>query len=128
MNAIITAVRRLCMSISNTRPGTYMTTKSWSISGVPRMTQTNVLTRYRSGLNFDMEPNVIISPSGIAPSSVRMKASPFYRKASNRSRVTVENDIMISLGMGIFPGNRKFEEGISSFLEPCSYTFLCALT
>jgi hypothetical protein len=71
-----------------------------------------------SGLNFDMEPKVIISPSGIAPSSVRIKTRPFCRKASSRSRVTVENDMVFSY-RGFFgkPENRKFEEGISSFLE-----------
>ena len=46
------------------------TTMICNKSGVPRMIQMSPLTRYFRGLNFDIEPKDIISPKGIAKTSV----------------------------------------------------------
>ena len=53
---------------------------SWIISGVPRMTQTKRLVRMLRGLNFDMEPNMMTSPRGAAPSSVTANSRRVCRK------------------------------------------------
>ena len=54
--------------------------RSCSISGVPRTTHTMVLTRYFSGLKTLRLPNEMISPSGIAPMSVKTKISRDLKK------------------------------------------------
>ena len=71
--AIKTAVIRDDTGISNKIPGAYITTKSWSIKGVPRMIQTKVLVSHLIGWNFAMEPKEIISPNGKDISNVITK-------------------------------------------------------
>ena len=44
------------------------------------MIQTNVLTKYLSGLNFDIEPKVTIKPKGIANKSVSANNLQFSKK------------------------------------------------
>lgn len=46
----------------------------WSMSGVPRIIQTNVRDRYRIGAEEFMLPKAITSPSGKAPTSVTRKS------------------------------------------------------
>ena len=46
-------------------------TMIWSISGVPRMTHTKVLTTPRSGAHRLMEPKATTRPSGSENSKVR---------------------------------------------------------
>ena len=75
--AISVAIMRLRMGVSKSRPGAYMMTKSWSISGVPRMTHTNALVSQRSGEKRDMEPSVMISPKGMASASVQKNMTMF---------------------------------------------------
>ena len=63
-----------------------------SISGVPRMIQTNVLTAPRRGAQRLMEPNATTSPSGRENTSVQKKSSQLSRNApERRSRITVTN-------------------------------------
>lgn len=42
----------------------------WIIKGVPLTIQTTKFTKYRSGRKWDMDPNMMTSPSGSAPSKV----------------------------------------------------------
>ena len=46
------------------------------------MIQTKVLTKNASGLNFDIEPKVIIKPNGIENKSVNKKIRMFSRNAT----------------------------------------------
>ena len=55
------------------------------------MTQTKAFVRYLIGLNFAMEPNVMINPSGNATSKVYKNIWQFCAKPSNKLNVTSLN-------------------------------------
>ena len=61
---------------------------TWSISGVPRMIHTNTFVIHRMGSIFDMEPKVMISPSGIDAARVIPKMISVTRKPCERDFVT----------------------------------------
>jgi len=68
--------------VLNKSPGTYSTTKSWSISGVPRIIHTKVFESHLSGLNFDIEQNITRSPAGtenrsVSENSFKFSQNPF---------------------------------------------------
>ena len=63
-----------------TKPGTYITAKSCSISGVPLITHTKLFVAPFITLIFDIEPKAIIRPKGRAKSRVMEKSSIFSRK------------------------------------------------
>ena len=52
------------------------------------MLQPNVFTRYFKGLNFDIDPKVIIKPKGIENSNVFKNSSQFSKKPASNSTVT----------------------------------------
>ena len=58
------------------------------------MIQTNTLVNHESGLNLDIEPNVIIRPNGIAKSSVSANSWQFSRNPTSNSLVIVSNDAL----------------------------------
>ena len=60
------------------------------------MIQTNVLTKYFNGLNFDIEPKVTIKPKGIANKSVSANNLQFSKKPTSNSVVTCVNSILLS--------------------------------
>ena len=55
----------------------------FNVSGVPLIIHTNVFVSHFKGLNFDIEPIEIISPSGIAASRVTMKIIQFSPNPSS---------------------------------------------
>ena len=65
-----------------------MTTNSCSISGVPRMHQTNVLLTALSGLNLDIEQNAISNPSGRENSKVPANSLQFSKNPTASSKLT----------------------------------------
>ena len=58
------------------------------------MIQTNTFVSHESGLNFDIEPNVMINPSGIAISKVNANNWQFSRNPTSNSLVIVSNDAL----------------------------------
>lgn len=69
----------------------------WSISGVPRMTHTKVLTTPRSGAHRLMEPKATTRPSGSEKSNVRKNSSQLSANAPvRRSRITVTGSLHLS--------------------------------
>lgn len=57
------------------------------------MIQTIVFVKYDSGLNFDIEPNVIIKPMGSDISSVKKNSLQFSTKLADNSLVISKNVI-----------------------------------
>ena len=57
----------------NTMPGMKKIMYSWSIRGVPRMTQITVRVSHRNGVKRLIDPNDTIRPKGSAPASVTAK-------------------------------------------------------
>lgn len=53
------------------------------------MTQTKIFVSIDSGLNFDIDPKVIINPKGIAIKSVNAKTRQFSKKPINSSLVII---------------------------------------
>ncbi|MEE0928844.1 MAG: hypothetical protein UIG59_06600, partial [Acutalibacteraceae bacterium] len=56
------------------------------------MIQTKTFVSHAKGLNFDMEPNVIIKPRGIAISNVIANRRQFSPNPTSSSFVIVAND------------------------------------
>ncbi len=52
------------------------------------MHHTNILTRKLKGLNFDIEPKLIISPNGIEKSRVSRNSLQFSKNPAARLKVT----------------------------------------
>ena len=67
---------------------------SWSIRGVPRMTEMNSFTSQRSGATRLRRPNITRSPSGSEPSSVKVKISSDFPKPCT-SRVSMAETVML---------------------------------
>ena len=63
--------------------------RSCIISGVPRIIQTKVLVSALTGLNFDIEPNEIISPRGRAPTRVIANSRRVTKKPSFSASITM---------------------------------------
>ena len=74
-----------------TMPGMKKMMYSWSMRGVPRMTQITVRVSHRRGENRLMEPKETISPSGSAPSRVTAKSPKVWANPSFRAPTTVRN-------------------------------------
>ena len=110
IKAIKAAVNLLCIGIPKTSPGTYSTTNSWSIKGVPLIIHTKVRASHLNGLNLDILPRVMISPSGIAATKVTIKSIKFWPKPSNNVVI-----IDIVLGLIFLPLNKHKRAGRKSF-------------
>ena len=65
----------------------------WIIRGTPLIIQTNVFVMYLRGLNFDIDPNDIIRPSGRENTSVNRKRSRVVSNPSSNFSVTAINPV-----------------------------------